>query len=73
MDCSIVSISPAPDNSSNVVYKITYTFEHDDYEHKQVMLYSGCVFHQNGDDDDASQKIRSIGNGKIISDKKYNN
>lgn len=73
MDCSIVSISPAPDNSSNVVYKITYTFEHDDYEHKQVMLYSGCVFHQNGDGDDASQKIKSIGNGKIISDKKYNN
>ena len=72
MECNVVSVSPAPGNCSNVVYKITYTFEHDDYEHKQVMLYSGAVFHQDGDESD-SQKIKSIGSGKIISDKKYNN
>ncbi|RMC25494.1 MULTISPECIES: HTH domain-containing protein [unclassified Lactobacillus] len=31
------------------------------------------LFHRVGDeDDDDAQKIRSIGNGKVISDKKYN-
>ena len=73
MECSVVSITPAPNNCSSVTYKITYTFEHDDFEHKQVMLYTGGLFKQTGDDDDSSQKIKSIGNGKIISDKKYDN
>ncbi|BDR60034.1 zinc ribbon domain-containing protein [Lactobacillus xylocopicola] len=73
MECSIVSIAPAPNNCSSVTYKITYTFEHDDYEHKQVLLYSGGLFHQVGDEDDGKQKIKSIGNGKVISDKKYDN
>ncbi|MEB3363974.1 hypothetical protein SDC49_10290 [Lactobacillus sp. R2/2] len=69
MECSVVSITPAPNNCSSVTYKITYTFEHDDFEHKQVMLYTGGLFKQTGDSDDGSQKIKSIGNGKIISDK----
>ncbi|MBC6371075.1 zinc-ribbon domain-containing protein [Lactobacillus kullabergensis] len=73
MECSVVSITPAPNNCSSVTYKITYTFEHDDFEHKQVMLYTGGLFKQTGDSDDSSQKIKSIGNGKIISDKKYDN
>lgn len=75
MECSIVSITPAPNNCSNVIYKITYTFEHEDYEHKQVLLYSGGIFRQDSeeDEDSGSQLIKSIGNGKIISDKKYNN
>ena len=74
MECSVVSIMPAPNNSSSVTYKITYTFEHEDFEHKQVLLYTGGLFHRVGDeDDDDAQKIRSIGNGKVISDKKYNN
>ncbi|AIS08732.1 hypothetical protein LACWKB8_0423 [Lactobacillus sp. wkB8] len=73
MECSVVSITPAPNNCSSVTYKITYTFEHDDFEHKQVMLYTGGLFKQTGDSDDGSQKIKSIGNGKIISDKKYDN
>ena len=73
MECSVVSITPAPNNCSNVTYKITYTFEHDDFEHKQVLLYTGGLFKQTGDSEDSSQKIKSIGNGKIISDKKYDN
>ena len=73
MECSVVSITPAPNNCSSVTYKITYTFEHDDFEHKQVMLYTGGLFKETGDSDDSSQKIKSIGNGKIISDKKYDN
>lgn len=73
MECSVVSITPAPNNCSSVTYKITYTFEHDDFEHKQVMLYTGGLFKQTGDSDDNNQKIKSIGNGKIISDKKYDN
>lgn len=75
MECSIVSITPAPNNCSNVIYKITYTFEHEGYEHKQVLLYSGGIFRQDSeeDEDSGSQLIKSIGNGKIISDKKYNN
>ncbi|WP_419513163.1 zinc ribbon domain-containing protein [Lactobacillus kimbladii] len=73
MECSVVSITPAPNNCSSVTYKITYTFEHDDFEHKQVMLYTGGLFKQTGDNDDNNQKIKSIGNGKIISDKKYDN
>lgn len=81
MECQVVSITPASNSSSNVVYKITYTFTHEDYERKQVMLYKGASFHSSGnedqdDDDDydsdnGNQKIRSIGSGKIISDKKY--
>ena len=73
MECSVVSITPAPNNCSSVTYKITYSFEHDDFEHKQVMLYTGGLFKETGDSDDSSQKIKSIGNGKIISDKKYDN
>lgn len=73
MSCSVVSISPAPNKSSSVVYKITFTFESDDTERKQVLLYKGASFSLSDSDeeDEASQKIKSIGNGKIVSDKKY--
>ncbi|WEV37139.1 zinc-ribbon domain-containing protein [Lactobacillus sp. ESL0677] len=66
MDCDIVSINPAPNNSSSVVYKITYTFEKDNGdEHTQVMLYKGAILQEDGD----QQKIKSIGGGTVISDK----
>jgi len=73
MSCSVISVSPAPNKSSNIVYKITFTFEVGDTERKQVLLYKGASFRSSGSDneDNESQKIKSIGTGKIVSDKKY--
>ncbi|WEV71016.1 zinc-ribbon domain-containing protein [Lactobacillus sp. ESL0785] len=66
MACDIVAINPAPNDSSSVVYKITYTFEKDNGdEHTQVMLYKGAILQDDGD----RQKIKSIGGGTITSDK----
>ncbi|MDF7639544.1 zinc-ribbon domain-containing protein [Lactobacillus sp. ESL0791] len=66
MDCDIVSVGPASADSSSVVYKIKYEFDYSDgSEKKQVMLYHGAVFQKIGN----NQKIKSIGNGKIISSK----
>ncbi|MDF7669197.1 zinc-ribbon domain-containing protein [Lactobacillus sp. ESL0703] len=66
MDCDIVSINPAPNDSSSVIYKITYTFEKDNGdEHTQVMLYKGAILQEDSD----KQKIKSIGSGAVISDK----
>ncbi|MBI0121386.1 zinc-ribbon domain-containing protein [Lactobacillus sp. M0398] len=70
MSCSVISVSPAPNKSSNIVYKITFTFEVGDTERKQVLLYKGASFRSSGSDNE-SQKIKSIGTGKIVSDKKY--
>lgn len=73
MSCSVISVSPAPNKSSNVVYKITFTFEVGDTERKQVLLYKGASFRSSASDgeDNESQKIKSIGTGKIVSDKRY--
>ena len=70
MSCSVISVNPAPNKSSNVVYKITFTFEVGDTERKQVLLYKGASFRSYGSDNE-SQKIKSIGTGKIVSDKRY--
>ena len=68
MDCDIVSIYPAPNNSSSVVYKINYTFEYENgSEKKQVMLFRGGLFRKKDDE----QKIETIGKGKMISNKTY--
>lgn len=64
MDVDVVSINPAGNYYSSVVFRVKYTFEHEDNEHKQVMEYTSAIIHE----ENGKQKIQTIGNGKIISD-----
>ncbi|WEV43512.1 zinc-ribbon domain-containing protein [Lactobacillus sp. ESL0684] len=65
IDCDVVAINPAPNNSSSVTYKVTYDFEKSNGdEHTQVMLYKNGLFQLDGNE----QKIKSIGGGTIIRD-----
>lgn len=64
-DVTVESIYPASDNSCSVVFKVTYEFEHEDSSRKQVMEYKGGILQKDGD----NEKIKTIGKGKIISDK----
>lgn len=66
-DASVISIYPASNNSCSIVFRITYTFDNGDNTKKQVMEYHGGIIQKNGDD----QKIKTIGNGKMISSKTY--
>lgn len=64
-DVSIESIYPASDTSCSVVFKVTYTFDHDDDTRTQVVEFTGGIIQTSGD----NPKIKTIGNGKKISDK----
>ncbi|MGN1272497.1 MAG: TcaA 3rd/4th domain-containing protein, partial [Lactobacillus sp.] len=66
-DASVVSIYPASNNSCSIVFRITYTFDSGDTTKKQVMEYKGGIIQKEGDD----QKIKTIGKGKMISNKSY--
>lgn len=60
----IVSMMPAGNNDTNVVYEVKYSFTREDGDLNQVMHYSGAVIHKNGESD---YQIKSIGGGKLIS------
>ncbi|KRL63615.1 zinc ribbon domain-containing protein [Lactobacillus psittaci] len=60
----IISLTPAGNDDTNVVYEVKYSFTRDDGDLNQVMHYSGAVIHKNGEGD---YQIKSIGGGKLIS------
>ena len=67
-DVEIVSVYPASDKSCNVIFRVTYTFDNDDdTSKKQIMEYTGGIIQKVGN----VQKIKTIGNGKVISSKNY--
>lgn len=66
-DVDIVSIVPASHDTCSLIYRVTYTFDHDDYTKKQVVEYRGAVIQRDGSD----QKIQTIGKGTLISSKNY--
>lgn len=64
-DVDIEAVYPNSDNSCTVIYRVTYTFNYDDSDKKQVMEFKGAVLQKDGSD----EKVKTIGKGKIISSK----
>ena len=65
-DVKIESITPYDTDESQVNYVVTFTFEHDDYTHVQVIEYTGCIL-KNVDRD---FKVDKIGSAHVKQDKK---
>lgn len=65
-DIDIKSITPNENNSSLVTYTVTWTFEHDDYNRRQVVAYSNAILTKK----DGKAMIKQIGSGKLIKDHK---
>lgn len=60
----VLAVYPLSDTECQVVYRIDYTFEHEDDTHEQVFEYNGVI----KVDDDDNYYIESLGSAKKISD-----
>lgn len=69
-DVDVEAVYPASDNSCTVIYKVNYSFDNGDSTKKQVMEFKGAVIQTDGDDSD-NAKIKTIGKGKLISSKDF--
>lgn len=69
IDVSGISIMPAANSESSIVFRVTYTFHQDDSDHKQVMEYHGGLIQKSGND----YKFKTVGKGKVVSDKHIDN